>query len=45
MTPGGDTLDLGRLITPYANAGAPRTPWTWQQHYVYDITDYAIVAA
>lgn len=41
MTPGGDTMELGRLITPYANAGAPRTPWTWQQHYVYDVTDYA----
>ncbi len=43
MTPGGDTLDLGRFITPYANAGAPRTPWTWTQHYVYDVTDYAQV--
>ncbi len=41
MTPLGDTLELGRFITPYANAGAPRTPWTWQQHYVYDVTDYA----
>jgi hypothetical protein len=41
MVPGGDTLELGRLITPYANAGAPRTPWTWLQHYVYDVTDYA----
>jgi len=41
MTPGGDTLELGRLITPYANAGAPRTPWTWQQPYVFDVTDYA----
>ncbi|MFI5195634.1 MAG: peptide-N-glycosidase F-related protein [Chitinophagales bacterium] len=41
MTPGGDTLELGRLITPYANNGAPRTPWTWQQHYVFDVTDYA----
>ena len=41
MVPGGDTLEIGRLITPYANAGAPRTPWTWQQHYVYDVTDYA----
>ena len=41
MTPGGDTLELGRFITPYANNGAPRTPWTWQQHYVYDVTDYA----
>ena len=41
MTPGGDTLEIGRLITPYANNTAPRTPWTWQQHYVYDVTDYA----
>ena len=41
MTPGGDTLELGRLISPYANAGAPRTPWSWQQHYVFDVTDYA----
>ncbi len=41
MVPGGDTLEIGRLITPYANAGAPRTPWTWLQHYVYDVTDYA----
>ena len=41
LVPGGDTLELGRFITPYANASAPRTPWTWQQHYVYDVTDYA----
>lgn len=41
MTPGGDTLELGRLITPYANSGAPRTPATWTQRYVYDVTDYA----
>jgi len=41
MTPGGDSLELGRLITPYANAGAPRTPWGWKQRYVYDVTDYA----
>jgi hypothetical protein len=40
MTPGGDTLELGRLITPYANAGAPRTPWPWKQRYVFDVTDY-----
>lgn len=40
ITPGGQTLELGRLITPYANAGAPRTPWTWKQHYVFDVTDY-----
>ncbi len=41
MTPAGDTLELARLISPYANAGAPRTPYTWTQNYVYDVTDYA----
>lgn len=41
MTPGGDTLEMARFITPYANNGAPRTPWTWTQNYVYDVTDYA----
>lgn len=41
ITPSGQSFELGRLITPYANAGAPRTPWTWQQQYVYDVTDYA----
>ena len=41
MTPAGDTLELARLISPYANAGAPRTPYTWTQKYVYDVTDYA----
>src|SRR5206468_546966 len=40
MTPGGDTLELGRLITPYANASGPRTPFSWTQRYVYDVTDY-----
>lgn len=40
MTPTGDTLELGRLISPYANTLAPRTPWTWTQHYIYDVTDY-----
>ncbi len=40
MTPGGDSYEISRLITPYAGAGAPRTPWTWKQHYVYDVTDY-----
>ena len=40
MTPT-DTFELGRLITPYANAGAPRTPFSWTQHYVYDVTAYA----
>lgn len=41
VTPGGQSYELGRLITPYANAAAPRTPWAWQQRYVYDVTDYA----
>jgi Peptide-N-glycosidase F, C terminal/Secretion system C-terminal sorting domain len=41
MTPAGDTMEIARLITPYANAGAPRTPFTWKQPYVFDVTDYA----
>ncbi len=40
MTKTGDTVDLGRLITPYANAAAPRTPWAWTQRYIYDVTDF-----
>lgn len=40
MTPQGDTLELGRLITPYANTNWPRTPWTWKQPYVFDVTDF-----
>ncbi len=40
MTPT-DTFELGRLITPYANSGAPRTPLSWLQHYVFDVTPYA----
>lgn len=40
MTPT-DTFELGRLITPYANASAPRTPFSWTQHYVFDVTPYA----
>src|SRR5436853_6058456 len=37
------TLELGRFITPYANALSPRTPWSAVQRYVYDVTDYASV--
>ena len=40
MTPGGDTLELSRLITPYANVTYTRFPWTWKQHYYYDVTDF-----
>ncbi len=39
MTPAGDTLELGRLITPYANSSYPRTPITWKQRYIFDVTD------
>lgn len=40
MTKTGDTLELARLISPYANASNARTPWTWKQHYIFDVTDY-----
>ncbi|MCS3799635.1 peptide-N-glycosidase F-related protein [Niastella sp. OAS944] len=39
MTPT-DTFELSRLITPYANASYPRTPWSWKQRYYFDVTDY-----
>ncbi len=37
----GSQIELGRLISPYANSGAPRTPLTWKQHYYFDVTDFA----
>ena len=40
MTPAGDTLELGRLITPYANTGVWRFPATWTHRYIFDVTDY-----
>jgi hypothetical protein len=40
MTPGGDTIELSRLITPFANSGWPRFPSTWKQPYVFDVTDF-----
>jgi hypothetical protein len=40
MTPNGDSVELGRLITPYANASNSRTPWNMQQRYTFDVTDY-----
>lgn len=36
----GDTTELGRFISPYANANSPRTPWTWTQRYEFDVTDF-----
>ncbi|MBW7912359.1 MAG: T9SS type A sorting domain-containing protein [Taibaiella sp.] len=40
MTKTGDTLEIGRFITPYANASYARTPWTYKQRYVFDVTDF-----
>jgi hypothetical protein len=40
MTPGGDTIELSRFITPYANTGVPRFPAGWTHRYVFDVTDY-----
>lgn len=40
MTPRGDTLELGRYITPYATAGTPGFGATWQQPYIFDVSDY-----
>ena len=39
-TPDGDTVEIGRLITPYANSNFPRTPLTWKHAYLYDVSDY-----
>lgn len=38
--PGGDTIELGRLITPYANSNFPRTPASWKHAYLFDVTDF-----
>ena len=40
MTPAGDTLELARFITPYATSGTPGFTATWQQHYIFDVTEY-----
>lgn len=40
MTKGGDTMELSRLITPYANSGWSRFGSSWQQPYVFDVTDF-----
>jgi hypothetical protein len=40
MTPAGDTLEIGRFITPYATEGTPGFSSTWQQHYIFDVSDY-----
>lgn len=40
MTKSGDTIELGRLISPYAGDGWPRTSVSWKQRYEFDVTDY-----
>lgn len=40
MTKGGDTMELSRLITPYATSGWSRFGSSWQQPYVFDVTDF-----
>jgi len=39
MTPGGDTVELSRLITPYATTGG-RFSNSWKYRYIFDVTDY-----
>ena len=39
MNKNGDTLELGRLITPYGKGS--RMPASWTQKYYFDVTDYA----
>lgn len=41
MIPAGDTVELSRLITPFANTGWSRFGSAWQQPYVFDVTDFA----
>ncbi len=40
MSPAGDTVELSRFITPYANTGVPRFPTTWKHRYIFDVSDY-----
>lgn len=40
MTKTGDTMEISRLITPYATTSG-NFPLTWTHDYVYDVTDYA----
>lgn len=40
MTKTGDTLELGRFITPYSGDGSPRIISGWKQRYTFDVTDF-----
>jgi len=42
-SPHGDTVELDRIITPFATAGWSRfpNPPAWSEDYVFDVTDFA----
>lgn len=42
-SPGGDTVELARIITPFATSGWSRfpNPPNWSEDYVFDVTDFA----
>jgi hypothetical protein len=39
MSPSGDTLELGRMITPYGGAGTGPFTYSWKLPYYFDVTD------
>lgn len=40
QTKNGDTMEIGRLISPYAGNSGPRTGPSWKHRYVFDVTDF-----
>jgi hypothetical protein len=42
-SPHGDTVELARIITPFATSGSSRfpAPPAWSEDYVFDVTDFA----
>jgi len=42
-TPHGDTIELDRIITPFATSGWSRfpNPPAWSEQYIFDVTDFA----
>ncbi|MFT4060857.1 MAG: peptide-N-glycosidase F-related protein [Edaphocola sp.] len=41
MNSAGDTVEISRFITPFATSGWSRFGSTWQQGYIFDVTDFA----
>lgn len=39
-TPSGDTVEVGRIVTPYAKNRLPRKSADWSHKYWIDVTDY-----